>query len=116
MPWVKGQSGNPKGQPRRSAIMARLVRNATEDGATLVAFAVSVLKGEERETIVTKDGAEVSIPASMDHKIEALKWLADRGFGKAVETVEIVDDREGMVMPLAAERLEQGLGPDGALQ
>lgn len=70
-PWVKGQSGNPKG---RSPGLASRVRKATDDGEDLVKFMTDVLHGRVQGS-------------SVRDRIEAAKWLGDRGHGKAVETV-----------------------------
>lgn len=126
MPWVKGQSGNPAGSKRPSSL-ARLARSHTVDGLTLVEFAVRVMKGEEKEKALkfTKDPqtgdkitVEVELPPSLEDRMEAMKWLADRGWGKAVETVVLDDEREKAQEPaqVATEALESGLEPAGALQ
>lgn len=58
-----GQSGNPSGRPKG---FARLIREQTNNGADLVAYALEVWQnGKERE------------------RWEAFQWLSDRGFGKA---------------------------------
>lgn len=70
-----GQSGNPGGRP---AGLAELVRSRTQDGAKMVELMVAILNGE---SIAGKK------PRLRD-RMDAAAWLADRGFGKAVQTLE----------------------------
>ena len=70
-PFAPGQSGNPGGQSRG---LARLVREQTKDGAELVAFMLGVLRGRKQ-------------PLRL--RMEAAAWLADRGFGKALQQMEL---------------------------
>lgn len=69
-PFLPGQSGNPGGRPKG---LRSLIREQTGDGAELVAFALDVLRGKRR--------------AMMRQRLEALYWLADRGFGKSPLTL-----------------------------
>jgi hypothetical protein len=101
MPWVKGQSGNPKGSSKRAAQIARLVRSNTGDGLELVEFALAVFRGDH--------------DADLDQRIDMMKWLADRGYGKAVETVEVVEDKAASAV-LPTPELADGLGPSGVIQ
>jgi len=70
-PWPKGQSGNPGGRPKG---LAALVRAETDEGAELVAFMLDVLRGKRRA------------PTAL--RLQAVQWLADRGWGKATQVVE----------------------------
>lgn len=72
--FVKGQSGNPGGRPRGAAEMARLIRKATNDGASLVKHAVKVWRDPK---------------ASERSRAWAHEWLTDRGFGRAVQSVDL---------------------------
>src|SRR3712207_1629766 len=67
-PFGKGVSGNPGGRPKG---LAARVRTATGDGEEIVDLMLSVLRDKR---------------ASNRDRIDAAKWLADRGFGRAVET------------------------------
>ena len=70
----KSNGGRPKG-------LAELVRSRTRDGAELVEFFLKVFKGEEGE--------------EFKHRIEAAEWLADRGFGKAIQAHEVTGEDGG---------------------
>jgi len=73
-PWKPGQSGNPGGRPKG---LARRVRELVGgDGETITHFMLDVLKNEEAE---------------MRDRMEAAKWLADRGWGKAANHAPIED-------------------------
>ena len=74
--WVKGQSGNPSGRPKS---FASLIRAKSVEGEKLVSFAFKVLDGKE------VNGVKPSIELSF----RALEWLADRGWGKAVQNVDV---------------------------
>jgi hypothetical protein len=117
VPWVKGQSGNAKGAPRRNDPLARLVREQTKQGLELVEFNLSVLRGEVEVKVATKGGDVVEVGPSVGDRLAASRWLADRGWGKAVERVEISDET-AIVEPagVATDALEQGLGPEGTIQ
>jgi hypothetical protein len=65
-----GPSPNPHGRPKG---IAALVQAETRDGAELVAFMLRVLRQEKQPTVL---------------RMQAAQWLADRGFGKAVQQLE----------------------------
>lgn len=73
MPGNSASSGRPKG-------LAKLVRAKTNDGGKLVEFFFNVFSGKE-------------VDSKLDHRIEAGKWLADRGWGKAAQI--IAGDEDG---------------------
>jgi hypothetical protein len=96
-------------------MLARLARNRTGDGLELIEFALSVLRGEAIGR-TGKGESEVETPSIRD-RIEAMKWLADRGWGKAVETVEIHDETEAQPTAADVEALEAAAGgPEGTIQ
>ena len=67
-----GQSGNPGGRPKG---LSRRVRELVgEDGHAIAEFMLDVMNDE------TARNAD---------RIEAAKWLGDRGFGRAVQAVDI---------------------------
>lgn len=72
--WKPGQSGNPGGRPKG---LARRVRELVGgDGETITHFMLDTLKNEDAE---------------MRDRMEAAKWLADRGWGKAANHAPIED-------------------------
>ncbi len=73
--FVPGVSGNPGGRPQG---LAAQIRKATHDGRTIREFMVAVAQGEKI------DGRKPRLADRMD----ANKWLADRGWGKPVQSME----------------------------
>lgn len=72
--FQKGSSGNPGGRPRAPGEMARLIRTETKGGKELVDYALKVYRD----------------PASAEaNKRWAHDWLSDRGFGKAVQAIDL---------------------------
>ena len=74
---MPGQSGNPGGRPKG---LAALVRAQTKDGKELVDLMIGVLRGK-----LIVNGKR----PSFGDRIKAAEWLADRGWGKSVETIAI---------------------------
>jgi hypothetical protein len=68
-PFVKGQSGNPSGTAKGGRGLAAHIQSKTRQGRALV---------EKMLAIAEKNDDPFS-------QIAAIKWLADRGFGKAQE-------------------------------
>ena len=96
--FVPGNRANPGGRPKG---LAALVRAETRDGAELVAFMLGVLRAPKQPTAL---------------RILAAQWLADRGFGKAVQFVEAdvsVDATVSAVDPVR-ERIREVLTRDDA--
>lgn len=83
MPRKPGRMHGPSGRflpgngatagPGRPKGLAALVQAETRDGAELVAFMLRVLRTSEQKTAL---------------RMQAAQWLADRGFGKAVQVLE----------------------------
>ena len=78
-PFQPGSSGNPGGRPPG---LARLAREATGDGVDVVGFFTLVSRGTKPEG--WPDGEKLTA----DHMIDANRWLADRGWGKAALQIE----------------------------
>lgn len=98
-PFPKGVSGNPGGRP---AGFTALVRNATKDGQELVEFAVKVFRGETFGRV--KIGKRwVTIRPGLDMRMDAMRWLADRGFGKPPQPLEGGDPDRPLVIDLVWE-------------
>ena len=69
---MPGQSGNPGGRPKG---LTRRVRELVgEDGELIANYMLSVM---------TDEGARTA------DRLEAARWLADRGFGKPPQDVEL---------------------------
>lgn len=82
-PFAPGQSGNPGGRPKG---FAALVRERTEEGAPLVEYALRVQQGLEVELPDSPTVREAVEVARL--RLEAAKWLADRGWGAPVQQFE----------------------------
>ena len=83
-------------------MLARLLRSKTMDGEELADFALAIMRGEHAATI--------------GERIDVMKWIADRGWGKTPE-VAAADDGEPIVPPeLVEQQLENELGPTGVVQ
>jgi hypothetical protein len=78
IPWRRGQpSPNPGGRPKG---LASLVRERTRDGADLVDFMVKLFHNKRQP---------------LRYRLEAAAWLADRGFGKALQQMELTGPEGG---------------------
>lgn len=80
-PWQPGESGNPGGRPKGAGSLAALVRQLTQDGAEVAHFYFAVFNGR----FPGKGGGKVT-PAQ---RMEAAAWLADRGFGRSIQTTDL---------------------------
>jgi phage FluMu protein gp41 len=106
--WKKGQSGNPSGRPKGAKGLASYIRKETQDGEMVADFALKVLAGQPVPTTIidAKTGEQVVHTPKLADRIWAATWLADRGFGKALASIEIADVSEGRT-PFGDEQLAQ---------
>lgn len=95
-----GQSGNPGGRPRG---FSRYIRQQTKDGTELVDLMVKVLRGEPVNGQRRK-------PTLRD-RMDAATWLADRGFGKPSQPLEVETDSRPPFIIALREPLRIGGGP-----
>jgi Family of unknown function (DUF5681) len=96
--FLPGASGNPTGRPKS---FAAIVQAETKDGAELVAYMLGVLRNGKQPTAL---------------RMAAAQWLADRGFGRAVQTVEVDASVDATVTHVDGVRAEirRRLTPDDA--
>jgi hypothetical protein len=107
-PWLfqRGQSGNPGGRSRFASELARLAIARTNNGADLVDLFVTVMRGD-----AIRVGRTRRRP-NLHERMTAAMWLADRGWGRAKEMVEILDEhtpdeRRALVRVMTPEERRQ---------
>lgn len=109
-PFVKGDARiNRGGRPKS---FAHVIREETKDGAELVATALAIMRGQ----LVIRDSKVVDkhlVPVSTrsDHKcrLEAVRLLAEQGWGKPPQRIEVSTDLEGLSDAELLEQLGQAL-------
>lgn len=80
--WPKGVSGNPGGRP---VGVGAYVRDRTDNLRLVVDFYILVLEGKPITTL-GKDGEPLdTVTPHLRDRMEAGKWLADRGAGKVAD-------------------------------
>ncbi|MDE2106219.1 MAG: hypothetical protein KGL39_53865 [Patescibacteria group bacterium] len=101
----EGQKGNPGGRPKG---FGSLIRDLTDDGAELTGIALNIARGKmsiQQTSFVTGDTFDV-VP-NFKERMEAIKWLSDRGWGKPTETVEHRNAQQEIEKLTDAELAEQ---------
>ena len=107
--WFKpGQTGNPYGNTAPLRSFAAHIRHQTGMGREIAAFYLAIMRGEPIKMpgkILRRgrNGRKLLVSyvrPTLDQRIDAAAWLADRGWGKAKETIELT----GEASP--AQRLE----------
>lgn len=102
-PWRPGQSGNPSGANRKQKGLATLIRRSTKQGKELVDFVLDVARGAPiKVSIVTLAGTVIDVErrSTIRDRLEAIAWLADRGWGRAKEVIALEEDgaRQGPLL------------------
>jgi hypothetical protein len=107
-PWRPGQSGNPLGTGAPLRSLAAEIRRQTGYGRELAGLYLAIMRGEPikcpgKPKKRGKDEPrfkELWVRPTLEHRMQAAEWLANRGWGKAKETIELT----GEASP--AQRLE----------
>jgi hypothetical protein len=99
-PWTRGVSGNPLGGRVGLVALARRVREETGDGQELVQLFLTIMRGEP----VRHSDGKMRHP-KLEHRMWAAAWLADRGWGRAKELIELTTDRPAGERVAALARL-----------
>jgi hypothetical protein len=119
--WYKpGQSGNPNGFTGPLRSLASQIRQQTGNGSEIAALYLLVMRGEPikmpgKRIKRSKNGRVITstyVRPTLDQRIDAAAWLADRGWGKAKETIELT----GEASPAQRHELLKRLSEDERAQ
>jgi hypothetical protein len=92
IPWVKGQSGNPSGRPKRlpisDALRDLLDRRLNDDE--------TAAKPRKRRMTVAEKMADQLARRALHGDVEALREIANRVEGKPTQRIEVAPDIEGL--------------------
>lgn len=84
-------SGNPSGRPKGAAGLAELVRDKIHENSS----------GNGGNAIVDWVwGIFSSTTEPFENKKWAAEWLIDRGFGKAMQTIDVTSGGERLISPV----------------
>ena len=86
-PWQPGESGNLRGPTGGLFQMAAEIRRRTGNGSDVG----DVSHGRGGGEADSAGGGRVQHPR-LEHRLDAAQWLADRGWGKAKEIIELKDE------------------------
>jgi len=83
-------NGNPGGKPVKAPkSLAAFVRGQSKDGKELVIIMLQIAKGKLKVPVFDASGVRVDKLPSHSDRMEAVRWLADRGFGKVTDVIDI---------------------------
>jgi len=89
-PFLKGQSGKPgRYANKQPKSLAAMVRASSKDGAELIAIMLQIARGKLKVPVFDASGVRVDKLPSHSDRMEAVRWLADRGFGKVADVVDL---------------------------
>lgn len=104
IPGNTGGPGRPQGFPA-------LIREMTCDGEELVMHALDIMRGEARVADLhwTRDNEAIPFDRtpSFGEQQAARNWLADRGFGKSIERIEVAQSLAAPEIDYSRLSLEQ---------
>lgn len=87
-PRLKRNGGKRKGAGRKPDWLKAKCQ-ALIDKHKLLDLVANVAAGKEQEPYVDKDGQVTMVPVSWMHRLKAFDLLMERGFGKAVQAVDL---------------------------
>ena len=120
IPWKPGQSGNPAGKPkgaqRISTILTKMLQEQTPDLVIDTEFVREFARSRKGKTITNADATACRIlyEGIVNGKEWALKEIADRTEGKAVQAIEVKDVTADSVADRIIERLIEKGWDEGA--
>ena len=83
-------NGNPGGRPIKAPkSLAAFVRGSSKDGKELVIIMLQIARGKLKVPVYDSAGIRVDKLPSHSDRMEAVRWLADRGWGKVVDVVDL---------------------------
>jgi hypothetical protein len=125
--WQPGTSGNPRGGAVNLVNLAVRVRRMSRDGAEMVSFLFSVMRGEPL-SIPGRNGGRPQ-RANVDQRLRAAELLLDRGYGRSREIIELAGEtstaetRKALLMRLSEveratlhEILQKALAPGDTVE
>jgi DNA-binding MarR family transcriptional regulator len=86
--WRPGETGNPGGRSMSLVNLAWEARRATDGGRELIKLQLSIARGEE----IPVPGRARGQRPTLDQRQQAIEWLANRGWGKAKEYIELTGE------------------------
>lgn len=88
-PFRKGMSGNPGGRPKRTEDEVALAEACRAKTREALAVVESLMRGSDNDRV----------------RLAAAQFIIERGWGRAPEMIELVDNRDGELLPGEVERI-----------